>query len=241
MPSESLPDASRPVSHAGWLLALSFACLLAACGPAPTAPAAAPGDAAETPAAVPIDRTPAPSEPSPPPSPGVPVDPPAADPAEPTLPPPPTGADLPSLTVGNSSAESTRGADVDSPILRAVRTGVQPGADRLVFEFEGRGLPKWHIEYVDRPVYDCGAGEAIRLPGDAWLMVRFSGARAHDDAGQGTTGPKLRTLDHPNLIALARICDFEAEVTWVAAVRTPKGYTPRVLADPSRLVVDIAH
>ena len=154
--------------------------------------------------------------------------------------PPVPGMDLPTRTTARSSADATHTLP-DVPILRALRIGEQPGADRLVFEFDGDGLPAWSIEYVDRPVYECGSGDAVRLAGDAWLQIRFMGAQAHTEAGEGTTGPKLRTLDMTNLLALARICDFEGEVTWVAAVRRPDGYTPRTLDAPARLVVDIAH
>ena len=129
----------------------------------------------------------------------------------------------------------------DVPILRALRVGEQPGADRIVFEFDGDGLPAWSISYVDRPVYECGSGHVVRLPGDAWLQVRFMGAQAHTAQGESTTGPKLRAFGMTNLVALARVCDFEGEVTWVAAVKRPAGYTPRVLDAPARLAVDLAH
>ena len=154
--------------------------------------------------------------------------------------PAPVSAPEPTPTTGDSRADATHTLPA-VPILRALRVGEQPGADRLVFEFDGDGLPAWSISYVDRPVYECGSGEVVRLPGDAWLQVRFTGAQAHTEAGEGTTGPKLRTLDMTNLIALARLCDFEGEVTWVAAVKRPEGYTPRVLDAPARLAVDIAH
>lgn len=154
--------------------------------------------------------------------------------------PPVPGMDLPTRTTARSGADATHTLP-DVPVLRAVRTGVQPGADRLVFEFDGDGLPAWSIEYVDRPQYECGSGEAVRLRGDAWLQIRFIGAAAHTPEGEGTSGPRRRDVGLANLLELARTCDFEGEVTWIAAVARPDGYTPRVLSDPARLVVDIAH
>lgn len=194
---------------------LGFALVLAACGegaPAPVPPAPR-GQA---------------SAPPPPPVPD--------DDATPAVP----GLDQPTRTTARSSAEANHTLP-DVPIQRALRIGRQPGADRLVFEFDGDGLPAWSIEYVDRPVRDCGSGDVVTLPGDAWLQVRFIGAHAHSPEGEGTTGPKSRTVAMKNLLALARTCDFEGEVTWVAAVRHPGGYTPRTLDSPARLVVDIAH
>lgn len=211
-------------------------------GRTPTSPAAhAPSPASDVPSP-PADASPPSADASPPPAADGRAD--AGD----ALPPPPDGdatppvpgMDLPTRTSGRSSADATHTLP-DVPILRAVRTGAQDGADRLVFEFDGDGLPAWSIEYVDRPVHECGSGDTVALPGDAWLQIRFMGAQAHTEAGEGTTGPKRRDVAMPNLLALARTCDFEGEVTWVAAVRRPDGYTPRVLDAPARLVVDIAH
>ncbi|MCA1713699.1 MAG: hypothetical protein LC715_00725 [Gammaproteobacteria bacterium] len=172
----------------------------------------------------------------------------AADPSRPAPVPAPNpdapprpvaGTDQPKPTIAPSAADSTRSGG-DIPILRAVRVGQQPGADRLVFEFDGAGLPAWRVEYVDRPVRDCGSGDTVPVAGDAWLQIRFSGANAHTEAGEGTSGPRRRAVNLPVLRELVRTCDFEAEVIWVAGVGSPNRYTPRVLADPSRLVIDIA-
>ena len=154
--------------------------------------------------------------------------------------PPPMGADLPTATTAASSAEATStGSEV--PVLRAVRVGQHDGHDRLVFEFDGDGLPAWRVEYVDRPVTDCGAGQAVAVAGEAWLQVRFSGAHAHTPAGQPTSGPRQRLVDQPVLRELERTCDFEAEVAWVAGLARATAYRPRVLREPARLVIDIAH
>lgn len=125
--------------------------------------------------------------------------------------------------------------------MRAVRIGKQPGADRLVFEFDTPGLPEWKVEYVDRPVRDCGSGDTVPVAGDAWLQIRFSGAQAHTEQGASTSGPRRRPLAQTIARELVRTCDFEGEVTWVVGVAKPNPYTARALASPSRLVIDIAH
>lgn len=171
------------------------------------------------------------------PPPGQPAPAPAIDD---TSPPAQPGEDLPSPTIGASRSDVTS-TGPETPILRAVRTGRHDGFDRLVFEFDQPGLPQWDIEYVDRPVRDCGTGDPVPVAGDAWLQIRFHGAHAHTPQGQPTSGAPRQPQDLPNLRELVRICDFEAEVTWIAGVAMPTAYTPRVLAGPSRLVVDIAH
>src|SRR5690606_27311808 len=40
----------------------------------------------------------------------------------------------------------------------AVRAGRQQGFDRVVFEFGSGGLPGYTIEYVGRPIRQCGSG-----------------------------------------------------------------------------------
>lgn len=154
--------------------------------------------------------------------------------------PPAMGQDLPTFTTAASSADVTS-TGPDAPILRAVRIGEHDDFDRIVFEFDSAGLPQWHVAYIDAPVIHCGSGDEVAVAGTAWLQVRFSGANAHTEAGEGTSGPARRTPGLPSLRELVRTCDFEAEVTWVAGVAGERAYRPRVLEGPARLVVDIAH
>lgn len=128
-----------------------------------------------------------------------------------------------------------------APVLRAVRSGRQSDADRLVFEFDTAGLPAWQIEYVDPPVRDCGSGDPVPVAGSAWLQVRFTGAHAHTEQGKPSSGPRRRALSQKVARELVRICDFEGEVIWVIGVARPNPYTARAFSRPSRLVIDIAH
>ena len=154
--------------------------------------------------------------------------------------PPAMGQDLPTFTTEASSAD-VASTGPDAPILRAVRVGQHDGFDRIVFEFDADGLPQWHVSYIQAPVIHCGSGDEVAVAGAAWLQVRFNGANAHTEAGEGTSGPARRTPGLPSLRELVRTCDFEAEVTWVAGVATQQPYRPRVLDAPARLVIDIAH
>ena len=153
-------------------------------------------------------------------------------------------------TFDSMSAAQTKGVSVigktnagsGSQILQAVRTGNQPGMDRIVFQFNDAGLPEWEVKYVERPfIMDCGSGEVVPVAGNAWLQITFRGAQAHTEAGEVTGGPRRRVVDQIALRELVRTCDFEGEVTWVAGLMHENEYTPRALDDPSRLVIDIAH
>jgi hypothetical protein len=177
---------------------------------------------------------PAPSQPATPPAPAV-----VAQPA-PAVVAPPVSDNRPAATIGASSAAATSSSG-ENPILRDVRSGKQPAADRLVFEFDTGGLPAWKVEYVDRPVRDCGSGEAVPVAGDAWLQIRFAGAQAHTEQGASTSGPRRRPLAQTVAQELVRTCDFEGEVTWVVGVARPNPYKILALSGPSRLVIDIAH
>lgn len=125
--------------------------------------------------------------------------------------------------------------------VSAVRVGNQPGRDRMVFEFNDIGLPEWEVKYVDRPLLDCGSGDSVSVAGDAWLQITFRGAQAHTEAGEESGGPRRQIVNQTILRELVRTCDFEGEVTWVAGVIRPNGYTAQVLAEPSRLVIDVLH
>lgn len=173
-------------------------------------------------------------------------------PAEPTTPTVP-GTDVP--TTGTPTANTPAGEAATGPDtwtagvvtqkreglparVTAVRTGRHEGFDRIVFEFAGTTVPGWHLEYVDKPVRDCAAGEVVDIRGDGWLLVQLAPAWSHDDAGTSST-PKEQLPALPNLLEIERTCDFEAVTAYVAGVAAPNKYRVFELAEPARLVVDI--
>lgn len=126
-----------------------------------------------------------------------------------------------------------------APMLVNVRTARQDGFDRIVFEFDSH-VPVWRASYVDRPQYECGSGEAVRLEGDGWLQVNFEGANAHTEEGRPTAAPRhVADPAGANLREMRRICDFEAQVQYVVGVGSPNRYRAFQLTGPARLVVDI--
>ena len=167
---------------------------------------------------------------------------PGAAPAEETgraiAPPIPSSGAQEGWTAGNTTRESRASG---APTLVAVRTARQPGYDRTVFEFAGDELPGYHIEYVDRPVRQCGSGEPVPLPGDAWLLVRFNPANAHTEEGRPTVTDRDQSPDLGLLKRLRLICDYEAYVEWVLALAAPNPYRVLELSGPTRLVLDVQH
>ncbi|WP_438616966.1 AMIN-like domain-containing (lipo)protein [Myxococcus xanthus] len=128
-----------------------------------------------------------------------------------------------------------------SVTLRSVRAGTHADFDRVVFEFDGPQVPGYQLQYVDKPIIQCGSGDETPLAGKGFLQVTMSPARGHDDQGRATVAaleikPKL-----PTLLELVRTCDFEAEVTWVLGNKAPTDFRVMELRDPTRLVVDVKH
>ena len=137
---------------------------------------------------------------------------------------------------GDSRGGSRRGG---AAMLVNVRTARQNGYDRIVFEFDSH-VPEWRASYVDRPQYECGSGEAVRLEGDGWLQVDFEMANAHTEEGRPTAAPRhVADPAGANLREMRRTCDFEAQVQYVIGVASPNRYRAFELSGPARLVVDI--
>jgi hypothetical protein len=164
------------------------------------------------------------------------ANPPAPEPTNPSA-----TADSTDWTIGVLSAPSTvTGGPPRLPVLTALRSGVHAEYERFTVELDvAGGLPGYHLEYVDRPLHDCGSGEPTYPVGDAWLELRLEPAAAHTEAGQPTLGGRDITLDHDLLRRVYRTCDFEGVVTLVLAVSEPNPFRVLTLADPARIVVDV--
>jgi hypothetical protein len=188
-------------------------------------PAAPAPDTARLPAALPIETLP-----------------PAAAPAPADTPPAQEEA-APRSFEGTAGIQQRRRSGMSPATLRDVRTAAHEDFDRVVLEFEG-GIPGYHIEYVDRPIRECGSGHAVPVAGQGWLRVRMEPARAHEFMGESARSSitnRNRSLDYFALQQLVLTCDFEAQVEWVLGVRSPNRYRVLELSQPARLVVDVLH
>jgi hypothetical protein len=120
-----------------------------------------------------------------------------------------------------------------------VRTASHDEFERIVFTFDSGGIAGYHIEYVDRPVRQCGSGDVVELPGDAWLKIKLEPSQAHTEEGKPTIADRTRDLNYANIKRLKLICDFEGQVEWIVAVASPNRYRTLELGGPPRLVVDV--
>jgi hypothetical protein len=177
--------------------------------------------------------------------------PPAVPPAavdSPAPSPTPGSAPSPDAGSGSSGQEGWTAGVVDrehqvadAPVVGDFRIAENPDFDRIVFEFQGEEIPSYHIEYIDRPVRQCGSGNVIDLRGDGWLSVTLEPAAAHNDQGEPTIENRGAEVDLPVIREHRLICDFEGQVEWVLGVASPNEYRVMELADPARLVVDVRH
>lgn len=162
----------------------------------------------------------------------------AADSADPDAP------EMPSQTSGADTSWTREPVVVEGEehaMLLVVRTGSHDGFDRIVMSFGSAPLPGYRVEYVDPPVHACGSGAEVDLPGTGFLSIRMQPAVAHNEQGHSTVGQRDQSFELPVLLGLRLTCDFEADVTWVAALRTPNPFRVFELESPNRIVIDVRH
>jgi hypothetical protein len=166
-----------------------------------------------------------------------------APPGEPLVPPGGAAVDTPDVSPVEWTAGVVRREIEVSGVatLEELRTARNQGFDRVVFQFAEDEIPGYHLEYVDRPVRQCGSGEPVPIEGDGWLQVRFTPARAHDDRGRATVEERDLRPDLPVVKQVRAVCDFEAHLEWVLGVASPNRFRVMELHDPARLVVDVRH
>lgn len=126
-------------------------------------------------------------------------------------------------------------------VLRAVTASREAGFDRLVFEFQGDGVPGYQVEYATQPIRACGSGDTVSLDGSRRLSVRFEPAQAHDTLGHGTLARRALAPRLPQVQELKLVCDFEGQVEWAIGVAARRPF--RLLEDsqPPRVIVDVRH
>jgi hypothetical protein len=151
------------------------------------------------------------------------------------------GGDSGAEFVGTTGVVEVKSKGGGVATLAGVRVARHEGYDRVVFEFRQNVLPGYRVEYAGGAVRRCGSGEAARVAGGARLEVTFTPARAHDDEGRATVGPREQSFDHAAVKQLLNTCDFEAELTWAVGVASRNDYRVRELSGPPRLVIDIRH
>jgi hypothetical protein len=149
-----------------------------------------------------------------------------------------------SLPGADTSSKTTTSA-TEVALLTAVRTGSQPCADRVVFDFRGTAPPGYVVEYQPGPFTFGESGEPLTIAGSAFLLVRLEPASGVDLMDPSATP----TYDGPASITptglagvkeIRRLSDFEAQMIWVIGLDAVRPFTVATLTDPSRVYVDVA-
>jgi hypothetical protein len=111
--------------------------------------------------------------------------------------------------------------------------------DRVVIDLNGL-MPDYRTGYARRFTHDASA-EPIPIRGASGLWIGLT-ADGHDTAGNNLyKGPRLARPRFDTLKALALAGDFEAQVTFVFALRHRAKYRVFKLSSPSRMVIDFRH
>jgi hypothetical protein len=211
-------------------IAILLSALLAGCAPA-TAPS---GGASATPVA---SASPNPSA-SPSSSSSA-----AAATASPGSPAPEPTADLPPFAC---DLPATLPATVDRAQIVDVRVGSHgsgaSGYDRMVFEFQGPGIPEVTLRAGTPPFTQDPSGLPLAVRGSSFLVLVLQGATGITPEGTTTyNGPTTFTPGFPALTEFKQAGDFEAVSEWVAGLTGPSCHRLLVLQSPTRLVIDVQH
>lgn len=168
----------------------------------------------------------------------------------PATPPAPSTETLPPTAAGEEPAlpqdwtagvRQARRSGTGPARVVAVRTARNESWDRVTLQFDGPRVPGYRVEYVDRPVRQCGSGNPTEIAGQGWLAITLNGAAAHDERGNATVAERERRLNLPVMRELEFTCDFEGQVQVVVGVAAPNRYRVIELSNPTRLAVDVQH
>jgi hypothetical protein len=158
---------------------------------------------------------------------------------------PTTGAASGSAASGSaaSGGGTSAGPACTAPgsYLTAIRTGQQPGADRVVFEFSGQLPASYTVTPVTGIAAD-GSGKPVTIAGRSLLRVTFRGATAVCAATGRTTyaGPSSLKPGFAQLVDLEAAGDFEGYLTWGVGLAAKGGYHAYTLTAPYRVVIDLS-
>ena len=138
------------------------------------------------------------------------------------------------------------GSGAGPAYLTEVRAGRHPGFDRVVWEFDGPA-PSFRAEYAEGPVRESGSGAKVDVAGEGALTIIFSLASGVDLSGDEPveiyTGPRRIAGDDAgtrNITEIVETGDFESTLAWAVGVEQATPFTVTVLAEPTRVVLDVA-
>jgi hypothetical protein len=123
------------------------------------------------------------------------------------------------------------------------RIGIHPCFERFVIEFAGTGgFPGWFVRYGALPVKADPSDLPVDLPGaTAALLVTAQVWMPDPFENRGYQGPTtLPVRGFRTIRAVTQTSNYEGTTVWAIGVDRQRGFSTMVLADPPRLVVDVA-
>jgi hypothetical protein len=122
---------------------------------------------------------------------------------------------------------------VGTPTASDVRTGGNPGFDRVVFQFAGP-VPEFFAEYVPANQLVGTNGQVVPVTGTYFLRIRFKGTNAFASAPAGHSTPTFAELRQ-----VKKVDNFEGRLIYGVGVAHRNAFRFFALTGPSRAVLDI--
>ena len=148
-------------------------------------------------------------------------------------------ADMQPGADGDFSTEPTEQFDGDPAELRTtdIRVGSHENYDRLVFEFEGTGQPRFHAGYTDDPRQHT-SGNPVEVPGDAHFELLIHGTSLDMTPDHKYAGKTNLGLASGAVVDVVNQGTFEGASQYFVGLKDTRPYKVSILENPTRLVVD---
>lgn len=139
----------------------------------------------------------------------------------------------------STAAREVQRPSVAPPTIAGVRVGGHGAFDRVVLDLDGAHTG-YRLAYVPA-VYTYSDQTPIPLDGTAVLRLHLTPAHGHDQDAYRPTVPRRLAPRLPAVRELKLVHDFEGHVEVGVGVSRRLGFRVQELADPNRLVIDVAH
>lgn len=142
--------------------------------------------------------------------------------------------------VADTNPDSAQPSADAALVLTAIRSGTQPGFDRVVLELTGPGTPGWQAQYADAASRQ-GTGEAITPGGSAILDITVSGSAIPKEGQATVPAGQISTPGASVIKGVYNDGTFEGITHVVIGVDGKKPFRVFFVAAPPRVVIDVQH
>lgn len=158
----------------------------------------------------------------------------------PTQHPEPSTSVSPTPSPETFNCWSVSGGDSSSTAnVTDVRVGTAPGYDRFVIQFDGP-VPQFSLQpQVSNQFTQDASARVLTLQGSRGLKVVVHSSAMAPDGRQTYPGPQDFSPGYPALKEARNIGDFERVYSWGLGLAGTGCFSPLVLTNADRLVVDV--